>query len=134
MSIQFKITVQVLFGVVVGAMNMGFCTPHLESFAKARGAAKTILPILKRNPAIDVRLGGTRLEGKLGDIEFNDVHFSYPARPDIQVMSVIQGVSKLSSVLSSVPRMKQSQKIRVIKPKNAFIICKTRTFFFMFYF
>lgn len=88
LSIKYsKINLQVLFGVVAGATNLGFCSPHLEAFAKARGASKAVMEVLWRRPVIDINAGGTKLASKLGDIEFKDVHFSYPARPDIKVIT-----------------------------------------------
>lgn len=70
---------------MTGAINLGFCAPHLEALAKARSASKSIMPILLRSPAIDVDAGGIQLGDKIQDIEFKDVHFTYPARPGVKV-------------------------------------------------
>lgn len=71
--------------MVTGATNLGFCAPHLEALAKARSASKSIMPILQRRPVIDTDVGGLKLGDKLEDIEFKDVHFTYPARPNVKV-------------------------------------------------
>lgn len=84
-----------MFGVVIGATHLSFCNPHLEAFAKARGAYKSVIEVLKRKPAIDVNVGGTKLDSKLGEIEFKDVYFTYPARPDIKVPYVTQSSNKM---------------------------------------
>uniref|UniRef100_A0A1B6E6B2 ABC-type xenobiotic transporter n=1 Tax=Clastoptera arizonana TaxID=38151 RepID=A0A1B6E6B2_9HEMI len=76
----------ILFGVVSGAMNLGFTSPHLEAFAKAKGASKSIYKVLQRRPAIDVNSGGIKLDKKLGEIHFKNVQFSYPARPNVEVL------------------------------------------------
>ncbi|XP_054264995.1 multidrug resistance protein homolog 49-like isoform X1 [Macrosteles quadrilineatus] len=76
----------VLFGVVSGAMNLGFCTPHLEAFAKAKGGYNSVISILRRKPVINIDKKGVLLDSKLGEIEFKDVHFTYPARPDVKIL------------------------------------------------
>lgn len=41
--------------------------------------------MIKKKPIIDVNAGGFTLQTKPNEIEFTDVHFSYPSRPDVQV-------------------------------------------------
>ncbi|XP_046665840.1 multidrug resistance protein homolog 49 isoform X2 [Homalodisca vitripennis] len=79
----------ILFGVVSGATHLGLCAPHLEAFAKARGAYKSVTTVLSRRPIIEINTGGLQLDSKLGDIEFRDVHFTYPARPDVKILKGI---------------------------------------------
>jgi ATP-binding cassette subfamily B (MDR/TAP) protein 1 len=66
-------------------MNLSFSYPHVEAFAKARSAYKSIMTILQRKPRINVNGNGIKLDSRLGEIEFKDVHFTYPARPDVKV-------------------------------------------------
>lgn len=77
----------VLFGVLVGAQNLGLTSPHLEAFSMAKGAAASIFSIIERQPLID-SLGddGLRPENLTGSIEFDDIHFRYPARSDVPVL------------------------------------------------
>lgn len=78
----------VLFGVLAGAQNMGLTSPHIEAFAVARGAAVTIFSVIDRKPAIDA-LGQSGLKPKtiVGNIEFKNCHFKYPARMDVSVLN-----------------------------------------------
>lgn len=62
------------------------CQPHLEIFSRARGAAKSLFQLLERKSAIDgMEESGTRPEQFRGDIEFDNLYFNYPSRPDVKV-------------------------------------------------
>lgn len=77
----------VLFGVIMGAQNLGFSSPHLEAFAIAKGAARSIFAIIDRQTAIDpMGEEGLKPETVRGDIEFENLHFRYPSRPDVKVL------------------------------------------------
>lgn len=81
----------VLFGVLAGAQNLGLTSPHLESFATARGSAAAIYSVINRIPLIDsMGVNGLKPKTIHGDIEFNNVHFKYPARIDVKV---VQGLN-----------------------------------------
>nr|CAD7460165.1 unnamed protein product [Timema tahoe] len=74
-----------LFGVLAGAMNMGLASPHLEAFAVARGAAASVFSIMDRASEIDsFSKAGHKLKAMQGYIEFNGVHFNYPARSEVK--------------------------------------------------
>nr|CAD7595893.1 unnamed protein product [Timema genevievae] len=76
-----------LFGVLAGAMNMGLASPHLEAFAVARGAAASVFSIMDRASEIDsFSKAGHKLKAMQGYIEFNGVHFNYPARSQVKVL------------------------------------------------
>lgn len=77
----------VLFGVLAGAQNIGFTSPHLEAFATAKGSAYSIFDIIDRKPAID-SMGpeGVKPKHIRGNIEFENVSFHYPARTDVPVL------------------------------------------------
>jgi ABC-type multidrug transport system fused ATPase/permease subunit len=78
-----------MFGVVSGAMNMGLASPHLETFAMARGSAAAIFAVLDRVPKIDsLSHTGHKPAGLQGDIQLQGVHFEYPARPEVKVSYV----------------------------------------------
>ncbi|XP_020291871.1 multidrug resistance protein homolog 49 isoform X2 [Pseudomyrmex gracilis] len=84
------VLVIVFFGVLSGAQNMGLTSPHLEAFAVARGSAAAIFQVLDRVPKIDSFSNEGRREDTVkGDIEFKNVQFRYPARPDVQVLQCL---------------------------------------------
>lgn len=70
----------------MATQSITLSVPHAEGFAAARGAAASIFKLMDRNPAIDsFKKGGTAPRRVVGEITLEDVHFSYPSRPDVQV-------------------------------------------------
>lgn len=66
----------------------------------ARSAAARLYAIIDRQPEIDVNAhGGDAITNATPDIEFSNVCFSYPERPDADVLKV----RCLLYVLSHVP-------------------------------
>ncbi|XP_070831884.1 bile salt export pump [Chaetodon trifascialis] len=80
--------IQVFFGVLMAAMNLGQASPCLEAFASGRAAAKTIFDTIDREPEIDCfSEKGIKLDTVKGDIEFHNVTFFYPSRPDVKILN-----------------------------------------------
>ncbi|XP_030642513.1 bile salt export pump [Chanos chanos] len=79
--------IQVFFGVLMAAMNLGQASPCLEAFASGRAAAKSIFDTIDREPEIDCfSKEGHKLDKVKGDIEFHNVMFNYPSRPDVKIL------------------------------------------------
>ncbi|XP_048842381.1 bile salt export pump-like [Brienomyrus brachyistius] len=79
--------IQVFFGILMAAMNLGQASPCLEAFASGRAAAKTIFDTIDREPEIDCfSEEGHRLDKVRGDIEFHGVTFHYPSRPEVKIL------------------------------------------------
>ncbi|KAG5852511.1 hypothetical protein ANANG_G00063200 [Anguilla anguilla] len=79
--------IQVFFGVLMAAMNLGQASPCLEAFASGRAAAKSIFDTIDREPEINCfSEDGHKLEKVKGDIEFHSVTFNYPSRPEIKTL------------------------------------------------
>ncbi|XP_055937185.1 ATP-dependent translocase ABCB1-like isoform X1 [Argiope bruennichi] len=77
----------VFFNVMLGAMGIGQTAPYFEAFALARGAAGKVFSIIERVPPIDSSSkSGKMPESFTGTIALRDVHFSYPARPDVPIL------------------------------------------------
>lgn len=80
--------IQVFFGVLMAAMNLGQASPCLEAFASGRAAANTIFETIDREPTIDcLSEDGYKLDKVKGDIEFLNVTFYYPSRPDVKILN-----------------------------------------------
>ncbi|KAM4560550.1 bile salt export pump isoform 2-T2 [Odontesthes bonariensis] len=78
---------QVFFGVLVAAMSLGQASPCLEAFAAGRGAATIIFETIEREPEIDcLSEAGYKLDRVKGDIEFHNVTFHYPSRPEVKIL------------------------------------------------
>uniref|UniRef100_A0A668UL25 Bile salt export pump n=1 Tax=Oreochromis aureus TaxID=47969 RepID=A0A668UL25_OREAU len=86
---------QVFFGVLIAAMNLGQASPCLEAFASGRGAATIIFETIDREPEIDcLSEAGYKLDRVKGDIEFHNVTFHYPSRPEVKILDQLNVVVK----------------------------------------
>ena len=56
--------------------------PHLHAFQRGCSAAANLFAIIARRPTINPDAPGQTLDDVRGDLELQDVTFSYPARPD----------------------------------------------------
>ncbi|XP_075687226.1 bile salt export pump-like isoform X1 [Rhinoderma darwinii] len=81
---------QVFFGVLVAAMNLGQASPCLEAFASGRAAATIIYETIEKTPVIDCMSNeGHKLDQVKGVIEFHDVNFHYPSRPEVKILTAL---------------------------------------------
>ncbi|XP_063255894.1 bile salt export pump isoform X4 [Prinia subflava] len=86
---------QVFFGVLIGALNLGQASPCLEAFATGRGAATNIFETIDKKPTIDcMSEDGYKLDKVRGEIEFHNVTFHYPSRPDVKILDNLNMVIK----------------------------------------
>ncbi|XP_014403091.1 PREDICTED: phosphatidylcholine translocator ABCB4 isoform X1 [Myotis brandtii] len=77
----------VFFSILIGAFSVGQAAPCIDAFANARGAAYVIFDIIDKNPKIDsFSERGHKPDNIKGNLEFNDVHFSYPARANVKIL------------------------------------------------
>ncbi|NXG72368.1 MDR1 protein, partial [Baryphthengus martii] len=77
----------VFFSVLIGAFSLGQAAPNLESVANARGAAYEVYQIINKKRLIDSSSKeGYKPEKLIGEIEFRNIHFSYPSRPDVKIL------------------------------------------------
>ncbi|XP_051842179.1 bile salt export pump isoform X1 [Antechinus flavipes] len=86
---------QVFFGVLVGALNLGQASPCLEVFATGRAAAANIFETIDRKPIIDcLSEDGYKLDRLKGEIQFHNVTFHYPSRPEVKILDNLSMVIK----------------------------------------
>ncbi|XP_060229860.1 phosphatidylcholine translocator ABCB4 isoform X3 [Meriones unguiculatus] len=77
----------VFFSILIGAFSVGQAAPCIDAFANARGAAYVIFDIIDSNPKIDsFSERGHKPDSIKGNLEFSDVHFSYPSRANIKIL------------------------------------------------
>ncbi|EGW07208.1 Multidrug resistance protein 1 [Cricetulus griseus] len=77
----------VFFAVLIGAFSIGQASPNIEAFANARGAAYEIFNIIDNKPSIDsFSKNGYKPDNIKGNLEFKNIHFSYPSRKDVQIL------------------------------------------------
>ncbi|CAN1353147.1 ABC transporter B family member 11 [Linum perenne] len=81
--------VNVIVAVLAASMSLGQTAPPMSAFATGRAAAYKMFETIDRRPSIDASdPRGKTLEEIKGDIEFKEVSFCYPARPDEQIFSL----------------------------------------------
>ena len=73
--------------VLIGAFALGQAGPNVAAFGSAQAAAFRILQTIERVPAIDIESDKGHVpapgsESEPASIEFKDVTFAYPSRPD----------------------------------------------------
>ncbi|XP_078429609.1 ATP binding cassette subfamily B19 [Wolffia australiana] len=75
-----------IFSAIVGGMSLGQSFSNLGAFTKGKLAGLKLFEIIRQKPTIGRDPGeGKRLIDVNGTIEFRDVTFSYPSRPDVMV-------------------------------------------------
>ncbi|KAL3831884.1 hypothetical protein ACJMK2_023581 [Sinanodonta woodiana] len=78
----------VFFSVLIGAFSLGHAAPDVQSFSVARGAAYVVYKLIDQNPDIDSDSdSGMKPNSVAGTLEFRNVHFNYPSRPDVKVLN-----------------------------------------------
>ncbi|KAG0461714.1 hypothetical protein HPP92_022011 [Vanilla planifolia] len=72
--------------ILFGGIALGTSLTNVRYFGEAISAAERIREVIQRKPAIDSESGeGDVLETVAGRVEFREVRFAYPARPEIEV-------------------------------------------------
>lgn len=77
----------VFTSVIFGAQSAGSVFSFAPDMGKAVEASRELKTLFDRKPTIDTWApGGEKVESIEGNIEFRDVHFRYPTRPDQPVL------------------------------------------------
>lgn len=73
-----------IFSAIVGGMSLGQSFSNLGAFSKGKAAGYKLMEIIKQKPTITQdKIDGKCLNEVNGNIEFKNVTFSYPSRPDV---------------------------------------------------
>ncbi|XP_063290789.1 ATP-dependent translocase ABCB1-like [Pelobates fuscus] len=77
----------VFFSVLIGTFSLGQAAPNVESISNARGAAYEVYKIINQYRPIDSSSeDGHKPDRLIGQIEFKNIHFTYPSRPESQIL------------------------------------------------
>ncbi len=81
-------TMAIVFWCVTGCgYKLGHAAPHFEAIQIARGTAVTVYNIIERKPLIDSSSSdGEKIKNLEANIEFRDIDFSYPMRPEVKIL------------------------------------------------
>jgi ATP-binding cassette, subfamily B (MDR/TAP), member 1 len=106
-DLNVGLVVNILFAILMAASALAQLAPRLQAFISATAAAQKIFQTIRRVPSIDsMAEGGERPEFK-GDIEFKNVSFIYPSRPDgISSFTMLMVVTILKNISFTIPEGK----------------------------
>ncbi|MBA0705010.1 hypothetical protein Golax_017229, partial [Gossypium laxum] len=72
--------------IATGGQQLGTSLSNLKPLSEACSAAERINEVIRRTPKIDVdNMEGEILDNILGEIEFKQVEFAYPSRPESMI-------------------------------------------------
>ncbi|PWA78769.1 AAA+ ATPase domain-containing protein [Artemisia annua] len=75
------------FNVLMGGLNILTVLPNLTAISESKGAATRISEMIDRIPTLDFEnKKGRALSHVRGKIEFKEIHFSYPSRPETPIL------------------------------------------------
>lgn len=100
---QYENVFLVFSVIVFAAMNIGESSSLAPDFAKAKASAKRILDLLEKNPEVDIYSDkGEKPSDFIGNIEFREIHFSYPTRKNVKVLQGLNVSVKTGQTLALV--------------------------------
>lgn len=79
---------QVFVAALLGGFSLGQAAPIMEAFTNGRAAGTRLLSVIIREPIVDIDAAeGKTIEpaALTGSLEFKDVTFAYPTRPELPV-------------------------------------------------
>ncbi|CAN6228400.1 unnamed protein product [Urochloa humidicola] len=75
-----------IFSAIVGGLSLGQSFSNLGAFSKGKIAGYKLLEVIRQRPTIvQDTAEGRCLDEVHGNIEFKEVAFSYPSRPDVMI-------------------------------------------------
>ncbi|MFS8011210.1 putative ABC transporter, AAA+ ATPase domain, ABC transporter type 1, transmembrane [Helianthus anomalus] len=76
----------VAVAIAIGGLSFGSAMSNVKYFSDAMAASKRIKEVIKRVPAIDSEnMEGEIIHQVYGEVEFKNVKFAYPSRPELMV-------------------------------------------------
>ncbi|KAH9513518.1 ATP-dependent translocase ABCB1 [Bulinus truncatus] len=107
----------IFFSVMIGSFALGSASPHITSILTAKGAGGTVFSIIKDKPLIDSSSTNGKKPDKInGYIQFKDVEFSYPTRPEAKVLKKFNLDIEPGKTVALVGSSGCAQNIKLGKP------------------
>ncbi|KAK5602504.1 Bile salt export pump [Crenichthys baileyi] len=87
-GLHFSLVFRVISAIVTSGTALGRASSYTPDYAKAKISAARFFQLLDRVPSISVYSNrGEKWDNFQGNLEFIDCKFTYPTRPDIQVLN-----------------------------------------------
>jgi ATP-binding cassette subfamily B (MDR/TAP) protein 1 len=84
--------ISVMMSMLLGAVSLGQATPNIRSIANGIMAAGKIFATIDRQSCIDSSSpDGASLDTIAGEIDFKNIRFSYPTRPEVSILHQCSG-------------------------------------------
>lgn len=81
------------FGIVFGVFSLGMATPNIKAITEGRVAGKMAYSLIERIPKVLLDDPSAEKVGAIkGNIEFRNVTFTYPSRPDQKILDDFSAV------------------------------------------
>lgn len=77
-----------MLNVVIAGLSLGQAAPDISAFVRAKAAAYPIFEMIERDTvSTNSSKSGRKLNNVEGHIQFKDVCFNYPSRPDVAIFN-----------------------------------------------
>uniref|UniRef100_A0AAY5KAJ9 ATP-binding cassette, sub-family B (MDR/TAP), member 11a n=1 Tax=Esox lucius TaxID=8010 RepID=A0AAY5KAJ9_ESOLU len=87
-GLHYLVVFRVISSIVISGTALGKASSFTPDYAKAKTAAAQLFILLDRVPKISLsQTDGEKWENFKGELEFINCKFTYPTRPDIQVLN-----------------------------------------------
>uniref|UniRef100_A0A8C4RAN2 ATP binding cassette subfamily B member 1 n=1 Tax=Eptatretus burgeri TaxID=7764 RepID=A0A8C4RAN2_EPTBU len=100
---EFSNVFLVFSAIVFGAMAVGQTSSFAPDYSKAKMSTRHLFQLFRQQPLIDYNsTAGEKPTSCIGSIEFQNVHFNYPMRPDVPVLKQLNISVKQGETLALV--------------------------------
>uniref|UniRef100_A0A8C4ZX91 Bile salt export pump n=1 Tax=Gadus morhua TaxID=8049 RepID=A0A8C4ZX91_GADMO len=102
-GLHFSMVFRVISAIVTSGTALGRASSYTPEYAKAKISAARFFQLLDKVPKISVYSDkGEKWDNFRGDVEFIDCKFTYPTRPDMQVLNGLNVTVKPGQTLAFV--------------------------------
>ena len=85
----------------------------MAGLMEAVGAAEKVFELIDRKPDIDHHSGTEKPDKLDGVVEFKNVSFSYPTRPDVKVLNDISFTAQPGEIVALVGKCAKCQLVKI---------------------
>ncbi|KAJ1948494.1 hypothetical protein EC988_005152, partial [Linderina pennispora] len=85
---EAQTVLNVILVLLIGGFSLSGAAPNISAISTAQGSAAKVYAIIDRESPIDPLDSehGKKVDHVRGQIDFKNIHFSYPSRPDVPIL------------------------------------------------